>query len=260
LGPRHGCHSCGRGSRRRRRRGCRCWGLNEALRLDWNCLFCGRGFAPIAAANPHQAVLPIRRAMFPILACWLRQVKETVMFHVKHSPETPVTKRPSSNRTQCGPRRVAAREGHSHYKRACEDLSACGPALPGVRAACARQARPSGVAAKHHNPSIQSDLRSDEQIYSPVRHLDPSFSLCLRLIACAADVGQRASGPTSTRHVGIIGGSQDGLGFDPASSRSPLVLRSGSSTPGSAALRTETDAVSCVWRRSSPTPGCRPPK
>jgi hypothetical protein len=56
------------------------------FRLGRDCLFCGRSFAPIATANPHQAVLPIRRAMLPILACWLRQVKERVMFHVKQSP------------------------------------------------------------------------------------------------------------------------------------------------------------------------------
>jgi hypothetical protein len=47
-------------------------------------VFCGRGLPPIAATNPHQAVLPIRRAIVPILACPLRQVKTTVMFHVKH--------------------------------------------------------------------------------------------------------------------------------------------------------------------------------
>ena len=65
-----------RGDRRRGRVGCR--GLHKALRLGWGCLFCGGGRAPIAAANPHQAVLPIRRAMLPILASRLGQVKETV--------------------------------------------------------------------------------------------------------------------------------------------------------------------------------------
>ena len=85
-GMRPGSAAVSGGSGGRGGRGCQ--GYNEALRLDWRCLFCGRGLAPIAAANPHQAVLPIPRAITSILASRLRQVKATLMFHVKQSAKS----------------------------------------------------------------------------------------------------------------------------------------------------------------------------